>query len=248
MSSGRSGTLSSSSGSTATSTSDGAIARGEIDDERFAWLVTTFKQLETDGLTAGDTTITPDEYANAWRVLVLHHHVVSLNAARSIAGRFVQLFTAHTTVLKGSERLVQLIRHRIDVVLHGHEHLPVCFREPAAAAIIVSAGTASEWTGASYANSFYVITLYDDRTMEVEEHVWTGCGFSNQSRDGRTLFQRFSVPRFRGECGAECLSRSQEGHARCSSGPTRTTWRVSGRTGRRSTIPGPPGWECQGFS
>jgi 3',5'-cyclic AMP phosphodiesterase CpdA len=175
---------------------DGTIARGEIDDERFAWLAKTFKQLETDGLTVGPTTITPDEYANAWRVLVLHHHIVSLNAARSITGRVKQLFTAHTTVLKGAEKLIELIRNQIDIVLHGHEHLPVCFSEPAVNAIIVSAGTTSEWSGAPYANSFYVITLYADRTVDIEEHVWTGSGFSNHSRDGSVLLQRFSVPRF----------------------------------------------------
>ena len=175
---------------------DGTIARGEIDDERFAWLVKTFRQLETNGLTVGSTTITPDEYANAWRVLVLHHHVVSLNAARSIAGRVKQLFTAQTTVLNGADRLIELIRNQIDIVLHGHEHLPVCFREPTVYAIIVSAGTTSEWSGTPYANSFYVITFYDDRTVDIEEHVWTGSGFSNQSRDGHKLLHRFAIPRF----------------------------------------------------
>jgi hypothetical protein len=104
------------------------------------------------------------------------NRVVSLNAARSIAGRVKQLFIAQTTVLNGAEKLIELIRNQIDIVLHGHEHLPVCFREPTVNAIIVSAGTTSEWNGIPYANSFYVITFYDDRTVDIEERVWTGSG------------------------------------------------------------------------
>lgn len=172
---------------------DGTIARGEIDDERFAWLSRTLTELEVAGLTVGDDRLTADECKSATRCLVLHHHVASLDAGRDLLARLKQPFVRHTTVLKGADKLLDLIRDRIDIVFHGHEHLPLCFRETRSGALVISAGTTSEWTRKPFHNSFYVVTLLEDRTVEVEEYQWNGTAFKPKGRNGAALRQRFPL-------------------------------------------------------
>jgi 3',5'-cyclic AMP phosphodiesterase CpdA len=156
--------------------SPGNVARGVIDDSRLAWLAKTFAEIEANGLISGNDSLDPHEFESAVRCLILHHHPVSLQKGLRGLSRLTHRFT----LLEGAERLLNLVKGRIDVVFHGHEHFPVCFRHSESGIVIVSAGTLSEWTSKRRKNSFYVIMLYSDYSVNVHEYLWTGSEFQSR--------------------------------------------------------------------
>src|SRR5207249_5073497 len=133
------------------------------------------------GLKVDDDFLTPDEFQQSTRCLILHHHPVDLKKGlKGLSG----LLTKKFTVLRGADKLLNLIKGRVDVIFHGHEHFPICFRHRETGVIIVSAGTVSEWTARPFQNSFYIVTLFSDYTLAVQEYLWTGSKF--QSREKHT--------------------------------------------------------------
>jgi len=66
------------------------------------------------------------------------------------------------------------------VVLHGHEHYPTHFIEKESGALIVSAGTTSQWQDRGGLNSFYSLTFYDNKSVQIEEFVLNGKGFTSR--------------------------------------------------------------------
>ena len=76
-----------------------------------------------------------------------------------------------------------MLKGRIQIVLHGHEHYPTHFVEQESGAVIVSAGTASQWHEDPGHNSFYNLLFFDDRTVQIEEYVWNGSGFDRRHDD-----------------------------------------------------------------
>jgi len=155
--------------------SEGNIANGEMDQARLSWLSEVLNQMQTAGLSADQDRLSPDECKEAIKCLVVHHHVCDL----SIKKRYFNLGRSFTW-MNGSERLLKLISGRIQVVLHGHEHYPTHFIEKESGALIVSAGTTSQWQDKAGLNSFYSLTFYDNKSVQIEEFVWNGKGFTTR--------------------------------------------------------------------
>src|SRR5206468_12025633 len=57
---------------------EGNVAMGEIDPARLAWLTRTLVNAEKKGLKVDDDFLTPDEFQQSTRCLILHHHPVDL--------------------------------------------------------------------------------------------------------------------------------------------------------------------------
>jgi 3',5'-cyclic AMP phosphodiesterase CpdA len=157
----------------------GNIALGEIDDARLAWLSTTLTRLDTEGLKTEKDHLTPEEFQTAVKCLVLHHHPVDLR--KGLRG-LSSLIEKRFTLLRGSDRLLDLIKNRIDVIFHGHEHFPICFRHAETGSVIISAGTVSEWNEKSHRNSFYTVTFFEDYSLMIEEYIWTGTNFESREQ------------------------------------------------------------------
>jgi 3',5'-cyclic AMP phosphodiesterase CpdA len=157
--------------------SEGNIASGEMDQARLSWLAEILSRMETTGLSEGDVVLTPNECARAIKCLVIHHHVCDL----SFKKRYFNPSRSFTW-LNGSERLLKIVSGKIQVVLHGHEHYPTHFVEKVSGALIVSAGTASQWHDKPFKNSFYNLTVFDDRTLQIEEFVWDGKSFISREQ------------------------------------------------------------------
>src|SRR5205823_6388001 len=119
---------------------EGNIARGEIDKERLSWLVRQLDSIDKD--------LTPWESISAIKCLVLHHHVCDLKRRLfNPEGKF--------TKLMGAENLLKAIAGRIHVIFHGHEHYPTHFIEQQTGAVLISAGSTSQWYDKVRRNSFY---------------------------------------------------------------------------------------------
>jgi 3',5'-cyclic AMP phosphodiesterase CpdA len=145
---------------------EGNVAKGAITPATLAWLADQLDQL-------------PDEKPRtSIRLVLLHHHPTDLNKfkRRSIAAWFADKFTT----LDEGPRLLALCDGRVDVIMHGHEHLPVAFREENFTPILVSAGTASEWSPrGSQENSFFTLTFSNNR-LRVRKFAWNRAAFPFQ--------------------------------------------------------------------
>lgn len=157
---------------------DGNIALGEMDTARLSWLTDVLLKMETEGISAGGHSLTVDECANAVKCLLLHHHVCDL----SFRKRWFNPSRSFTTML-GSDRLLKVLKGRVDVVIHGHEHFATHFREKKSGTLIVSAGSTSQWHKTARQNSFYNLLFLDDGSLEIHEYIWNGSGFDPKLRD-----------------------------------------------------------------
>jgi 3',5'-cyclic AMP phosphodiesterase CpdA len=151
---------------------EGNIANGEMDPARLSWLSGILDQMQTTGLSNGEDRLTVEECRKAIKCLLLHHHVCDLSVRR----RYFNPGRSFTR-MNGSERLLKLISGKIQVILHGHEHYPTHFIEKESGALVVSAGTTSQWQSKPGNNSFYNLTFYDTSSIQIEEFVWNGKGF-----------------------------------------------------------------------
>lgn len=154
---------------------EGNIANGEMDPARLSWLSGVLSQMQTEGLSQGEDRLTPLECKKAIICLLIHHHVCDL----SFRKRYFNLGRSFTW-MNGSERLLKLISGKVQVILHGHEHYPTHFVEKESGALVVSAGTTSQWQARPNHNSFYNLTFYDNRSVQIEEFVWNGKGFTSR--------------------------------------------------------------------
>ena len=154
---------------------EGNIANGEMDQARLGWLAGVLDQMQTTGLSQGGNHLNVDECEKAIKCLLIHHHVCDL----SFTKRYFN-FERSFTRMNGSERLLKLISGKIQVILHGHEHYPTHFVEERSRALVISAGTASQWQGKPGHNSFYNLTFYENRTIQIEEFDWNGVGFTSR--------------------------------------------------------------------
>lgn len=153
---------------------EGNIANGEMDQGRLSWLTTQLDQMQTNGITAGQEKLTAEECSAAIKCLLVHHHVCDLSV------RHLFNLERSFTTMRGSKSLLKLISGKIQVVFHGHEHYPTHFFERESGVLIVSAGTASQWQTKPYSNSFYNLVFYSDDTLQIEELVWNGKGFTSR--------------------------------------------------------------------
>jgi 3',5'-cyclic AMP phosphodiesterase CpdA len=159
---------------------EGNIARGEIDQSRLSWLLNKLHELSR-GIVLDGETFTADECSHSVKCLVLHHHVYPLSWKKkyfNLQGSFTELL--------GADNLLKAVSGRIHVILHGHEHYPIHFIEPTSKALIISAGTTSQWQPKKLKNSFYHLTFFTDHSIQIDEYVWNGTGFvSRQELQGR---------------------------------------------------------------
>ena len=170
---------------------EGNIAKGEVDLARLSWLAKQLNDLDS-GLPVGGMSLSSDERLHAVRCLVLHHHVCDL----SVKKRYFTLDRSFTK-MTGAQDLLKLISGRIHLVVHGHEHHPTHFFETESGALIVSAGTTSQWHAEPRQNSFYQLTFFDDNGIQIDEHVWQGKGFVNrQELRGDAQPVRYTLPLF----------------------------------------------------
>lgn len=151
---------------------EGNIANGEMDPARLSWLADVLNQLETTGVSQGADSLTPSECGKAIKCLLIHHHVCDLSWKRYFSlGRSF-------TRMNGAKRLLKLISGKVHLILHGHEHYPTHFVEKESKALVISAGTTSQWQSSAGHNSFYNLIFYDNGSIQIEEFIWNGKGFT----------------------------------------------------------------------
>jgi 3',5'-cyclic AMP phosphodiesterase CpdA len=156
--------------------SEGMIAAGAIDNSRLAWLTSRFQDMETIGLQDGEGRVSVEQCRKAIRCLLLHHHPVDLSPWKGWHS------FDHFSILDGADKLLELIKGRVDIVFHGHEHYPIYFPHSDTGTIIISAGSASEWNKKCRYNSLFTVTLFTDNTAEIQEYVWNGTDFEEQKK------------------------------------------------------------------
>jgi 3',5'-cyclic AMP phosphodiesterase CpdA len=141
---------------------EGNVAIGHISERNLSWLSNemgrSFKN--EDGIDI--------------RILVLHHHPCDLNRFRrkSIRG----ILTKKLTRLEGADRLLDICKGWINIILHGHEHFPISFRDERSKCIIVSGGTLSQFQKYYTHNNFNALIFSKDK-MKIVEYEWTGGRF-----------------------------------------------------------------------
>lgn len=131
--------------------SEGNVALGSITPQAMSWLA---------DLRAESTTTPHAEEENLpsrpLRILALHHHPCDLNRFRKLSARLVH--RSRLTRLQEAERLLDICAGWIDVILHGHEHFPISFRDNDSGCIVISAGTTSSRSSHAGQNSFFTIS------------------------------------------------------------------------------------------
>jgi 3',5'-cyclic AMP phosphodiesterase CpdA len=168
---------------------EGNIARGEIDLARRGWLAKELNKLNS-GMVIGDESFNAEECGEAIKCLVLHHHVCDLSWKRrhfSLGRKFV--------ALDGADELLDLITGRVHMIVHGHEHYPTHFIEKTSGALLISAGTTSQWQESHHKNSFYHLTIFTDNTVQIEEYVWEGVRFvTREQLKGESQPPHYQLP------------------------------------------------------
>ena len=147
----------------------GNIAIGEITPATLAWLGRQLRDIDP----------ARREPREPVRILLLHHHPCDLNRfrRRSLKQWLIdRAALTRLTRLEEGDRLLDQCRGRIDLILHGHEHFPVVFRDERSGCLVVSAGSTSEFHGSAGSNSFHALAL-DPGTIRVCQFSWTGARF-----------------------------------------------------------------------
>ncbi len=145
---------------------EGNVAKGTISAGTLGWLSERKYESQKD-----------DGEPAAIRILLLHHHPCDLNKfrRRTLKG----LFTGRLSQLDEGDRVLDLCKGWIKVIMHGHEHFPISFRDEKSGAIVVSAGTTSESQLQKGRNSFFVL-MFHGVSLTVCEFRWTGGSFRRQ--------------------------------------------------------------------
>lgn len=142
-----------------------------------------FRRFEKDYLTM--ETRHGKSFVEAYKIAVLHHHPLpiadselSVLAAGAVTAKVKRYFTgdAFLGLEDAGVFLREMVTKRIDLVLHGHKHFPFFARvevdtadEKNGETRILAAGSASKAAeGGGYRNSFNLITLREDGTVEAE--------------------------------------------------------------------------------
>lgn len=144
----------------------GNIGKGAIAPDTLGWLADELARLPLEAP------------RHSLRLLLLHHHPADLNKfkRRSLSAWFADKFTT----LDEGARLLSLCDGQVDVIMHGHEHFPIAFRETNFSPVIVSAGSTSEWSQkGSQENSFFSLT-FDDNRLRVRKFAWNRAHFAFQ--------------------------------------------------------------------
>jgi 3',5'-cyclic AMP phosphodiesterase CpdA len=149
---------------------EGNIAAGRISDQTMGWLDKQLSSVE-------------EQESEPVRILLLHHHPVDLNRFRrrlslERLGRYVYDFERFTR-LENGDNLLQLCRHKIDIIMHGHEHFPISFLDNDSGCFIVSAGTTSLYqVDHKHVNSFHALAFHGKRFRVVQfDRIKTRGGF-----------------------------------------------------------------------
>lgn len=142
---------------------EGNVALGKIRTETLAWLADRKDESQQD-------TTKPQ----AVRILLLHHHPCDLNKLRKRTLK--NWFTGRLSRLEDGDRLLDLCKGWIDVIMHGHEHFPAAFRDDVSGAVVVSAGTTSESHLQKGRNSFFAL-VFQDGSVTVSDFRWGGGQF-----------------------------------------------------------------------
>jgi DNA repair exonuclease SbcCD nuclease subunit len=145
---------------------EGNVAKGHISTGTLGWLSDRKYEAQKDNAKPA-----------AIRILLLHHHPCDLNKFRRQT--FKGWFTGRLSQLDQGDRVLDLCRDWIKVIMHGHEHFPISFRDETSGAVVVSAGTTSESQLEKGRNSFFVL-VFKDSSLIVSEFRWSGGGFRKQ--------------------------------------------------------------------
>lgn len=140
---------------------EGNMAAGKISDETFRFLEQKFAEFDKP------------EYAEAVRVLLLHHHPVDLNQfrRRQTLKRIARSIFDYEkfTRIENAEPLLTLCRGKIDIIMHGHEHFPIAFFDNTSGCFVISAGTTTLYhVKPQEINSFHAIAFYNKKITVVE--------------------------------------------------------------------------------
>ena len=145
------------------------LAAGLIDPATFGWLGDNIHRYAQE---------------DAVRVLLLHHHPVDLNqfAHRSRWASFKVSVEGRYTTLAEGDRILALCRDGIDLIMHGHEHFPIAFRDPESGCVVVSAGTTSEFQpDPGHKNSFHALRFFG-RKLDITRFDWDSKAHFQPSR------------------------------------------------------------------
>lgn len=147
---------------------DGNIGLGKISPETLEWFAKAIKENAPSGT----------DKANTIQVVLLHHHPCDLSKFRrqSLKG----IMYARFTTLEEGGSLLDACRGKIDVIMHGHEHFPIAFRDERSNCVVISCGTTSEFQlNKSHSNCFHIL-VFQGRNLEVLQFS-SGTGHFSQS-------------------------------------------------------------------
>ena len=143
---------------------EGNVAKGHVTAATLAWLT----EQKYAAQKKDETEPAPI------RILLLHHHPCDLNKFRKRT--FQGLLTGRLSRLDQGERILDLCRDWVNVIMHGHEHFPITFRDETSGIVIVSGGTTSESHLQNDRNSFSAL-VFMENCLTVSEFRWSGGSF-----------------------------------------------------------------------
>ncbi len=155
---------------------EGNIGVGRIEPEVLAWLGKKLSSVRVEGNRRND----------AARILLLHHHPCDLTAMRPpshnpLASLYRRFVHGRFTRLDEGERLLEQCRGRIDIIMHGHEHFPVAFKDDRSGCLVVSAGTTAQFENRFGVNSFHAL-VFSGNNVRVAQFDWNGARFKKGNR------------------------------------------------------------------
>lgn len=165
---------------------EGNVALGRISPDTLAWLEGRLSECAREA----------DRATGAVRILLLHHHPCDLNPYRRLRYQlWRRAFWNKLTRLEEGERLLTLCKGSIDVIMHGHEHFPIAFRDKVSGCLVISAGTVSEYHSKFGQNSFHAISV-EGAEIRVVQFDWNGARFA---REAEWIYE-MEAQRFWTEC------------------------------------------------
>ncbi len=166
--------------------------RGWIEREQMVWLRQAWNWLLENRRT---------EYIRGLKVAVLHHHLIPVGSETYIADAFMTLGNANAL-------LGLLAEMKVDLVLHGHKHVPAVrtleMREWNHVLTILSAGSASAFTSKeeeaghrmSVDCGFFDITAQDHEVTVRQYTYGNQSGFARRFQDTRVHKVERRLPKY----------------------------------------------------
>ncbi len=121
------------------------------------------------------------DFENAFKIVALHHHPLPI--------RYSAKYSRWVTLLNAAEFLEQMLKHDVDLIVHGHEHVHAQatfgkrFKEHDRGLAVVSVGTVFHRNAGDDHNRFNLIQIASDGAVDVESYEARGGTFDADAID-----------------------------------------------------------------